>query len=369
VIRPLISVDARTFGPTGLGAYVSDLLENFVSTGHEFRFRVLCREPETMPRCCAGKFEFVRATSPIYGLNEQWEIARLARGTDLLHCPHYNIPYFYRGPLVVTIHDLTHLVYPEFLPSRLAYLYASSMLRAAAHRARQIITISQFSKQAICDRLEVNEEKVHVIPRVLSRSFFEMQGRDHGRLLRKLGVRTPYFLFVGLLKPHKNVQGLLRAFALIPETFRDSLQLVIAGKLDSFYPALRRITEELSLQGQVLFTGHVSEEELHSLYACAMAFVLPSLNEGFGLPVLEAMAYGVPVIVSKTSSLPEVTGDAGILVDPTDPASIAGGMVRVLSDEALRQQLSERGRERTRLFSAKEFAQRHLEVYRRALEG
>src|SRR5579884_2755158 len=234
------------------------------------------------------------------------------------------------------------------------------MLRAAAHRARQIITISQFSKQAICDRLEVNEEKVHVIPRVLSRSFFEMQGRDHGRLLRKLGVRTPYFLFVGLLKPHKNVQGLLRAFALIPETFRDSLQLVIAGKLDSFYPALRRITEELSLQGQVLFTGHVSEEELHSLYACAMAFVLP---------VLEAMAYGVPVIVSKTSSLPEVTGDAGILVDPTDPASIAGGMVRVLSDEALRQQLSERGRERTRLFSAKEFAQRHLEVYRRALEG
>ncbi|MGH9327673.1 MAG: glycosyltransferase family 4 protein [Terriglobia bacterium] len=364
----MVTIDARTFGPTGLGTYVRDLLENLASTDHEFRFRVLCAKPESMAGNPAEKFEFVRATAPIYSLKEQWETARLARGGDLLHCPHYNIPYFYRDPLVVTIHDLTHLTYREFLPNRLAGYYAQFMLRAAARHARQIITVSQFSKKSICSVLHVPEAKVHAIlfgpqERLLRR------GAPNMRLLESLKISKSYLLFTGLLKPHKNVQGLLRAFASLPTQLLESNQLVLAGKLDSFYPTLRDLARKLSLKDKVVFTGHVSDDELHALYAGATAFVLPSLNEGFGLPVLEAMAYGLPVIVSNTSSLPEVAGNAGVLVDPLDPASIARGIEKVLSDEALRRVLSERSRERARQFSAREFAMRHLEVYRMALDA
>ncbi|HEX5483532.1 MAG TPA: glycosyltransferase family 1 protein [Terriglobia bacterium] len=366
---PVVSLDARTLGATGLGTYTGELLENFASLDHhEFRFRVLCTKPELMEKFPLEKFEFVPTAAPIYSIKEQWEVMRTARGGDLLHCTHYNIPYFHTGRMVVTIHDLTHLTHPEFLPNRLAYYYARFMLSAAAQRARQVITVSQFSKQSICEILGVPEEKVHVIPFGLPRRSAESKPLD-GIQLEKLGIVRPYVLFVGLLKPHKNVQALLRAFACLPEQIRCSHRLVIAGKLGSYYPTLSRVSAELQLQDRVQFTGQVSDEELHALYAGAKAFVLPSLNEGFGLPALEAMSYGLPVIVSNTSSLPEVVGNAGMLVDPTDDRSIALAIEAVLADSDLRRKLSALSRERAKAFSAKEFARQHLEVYREALRN
>lgn len=364
---PIVSIDARTLGATGLGTYARELLENFAAMNHEFRFRVLCSRPESMAGLPAEEFEFVRATAALYSLKEQWETARLARKGDLLHCTHYNIPYFYSGKMVVTIHDITHLVHREFLPNRAAYYYAQFMLKTATRKARQVITVSRFSKQSICNVLGVPEGKVHVIPFGLPQKLLQAKPADMG-CLDKLRVTKPYILFVGLLKPHKNVQGLLRAFASLPQEFQSAYRLVIAGKLDSYYSTLRNLSEELHLQDRVRFTSHVSDEELHALYAGADALVLPSLNEGFGLPVLEAMAYGLPVIVSNTSSLPEVAGDAGVLVDPTDYRSIATGIEKVISDSALRQKLSELSRERAKSFSTQEFARQHLEVYREALQ-
>jgi glycosyltransferase involved in cell wall biosynthesis len=367
-MKHVVTIDARTFGATGLGRYVSDLLENFASIDHEFRFRVLCRDPRKMTELPSEKFEFIQATASIYSLKEQREIARLARGRDLLHCPHYNIPYFYRGRLVVTIHDLTHLTHREFLPNRLAYYYAKFMLRAAAHHAVRIVTVSEFSKRSICESLNIPEEKVHVIHNALSERFRCARPADSS-CLQKFRIRKPYLLFVGLLKPHKNVQGLLRAFAVLPAQLRDSHQLVIIGKLDSYYPALRKIVEELSLEKDVLFTGQVSDEELHAIYVGATVFVLPSLNEGFGFPVLEAMACGIPVIASDNSAMPEVVGDAGILVDPKDYRSIARGIEAMLTDAALREKFSLIGKQRAQLFSRREFALRHLEVYRQVFYG
>ncbi|MGH2507880.1 MAG: glycosyltransferase family 4 protein, partial [Ktedonobacteraceae bacterium] len=290
-MKNTIVIDARTLGGTGLGRYVSDLLENFASIDHEFRFRVLCPNPEKMIELHDGKFEFIRAAAPLYSVKEQWEVARLAKGSDLLHCPHYNVPFCYKGRLVVTIHDLTHITYREFLPNRFAYYYAQFMLRVAARHARQIITDSQFSKRAICSHLDIREEKVHAILLALSESF------SHSLMTSsvqppKHGINRPYILYVGLLKPHKNVDGLIRAFSLLPGGLRDRHQLVVAGKLDRSYPALRQLAEDLRLRDQVLFTGHLSDGDLYALYAGARVFVLPSLNEGFGLPALEAMAYG-----------------------------------------------------------------------------
>ncbi|HTV56325.1 MAG TPA: glycosyltransferase family 1 protein, partial [Terriglobia bacterium] len=325
----MVTIDARMLASSGIGTYLEELLAGFATLDHEFRFRVLCAPPEGVGEKEANQdsftaearrltnaenggtkpppsaFEFVRATSPIYSLREQWEIARLARKGALLHCPHYNIPYFYKGRMVVTIHDLTHLADREFVPNRLAYYYARFMLKAAAHHSRQVITVSQFSKKAICKTLGIPENKVHVISYGIPKRILRSPAGDLA-LLEELNVVQPYVLFVGNLKPHKNVQALLRAFALVPEQVRTSHRLVVAGKLDACYPALRQLSQELSLSTQVVFTGHVADDELRALYAGAKVFVLPSLNEGYGLPVLEAMAYGVPVIVSNTSSLPEV---------------------------------------------------------------
>lgn len=367
-MTPVITVDARKLGATGLGTYARELLENLASIDHEFQFRVLCTKSGLTGKFPPEKFEFVPAAAPIYSVKEQWEVARIARRGDLLHCTHYNIPYFHKGRMVVTIHDLTHLTHPEFLPSRLAYGYAKFMLNAAARRARQVITVSQFSKQSICKALGVPEEKVHVIPFGLPRRRSESSPPNVIQL-ETLGIVRPYILFVGLLKPHKNIQGLLRAFASLPEQIRYSHSLVIAGKFDSYYPTLRRLSSELQLQDRVQFTDQVSDEELHALYAGAQAFVLPSFNEGFGLPVLEAMTYGLPVIISNTSSLPEVAGNAGVLVDPTDPRSIAKAIEQVLSDHLLNAKLSTLSRERVKSFSAQEFARQHLEVYRQSLRN
>lgn len=362
----IVTIDARTLGATGLGTYVSQLIESLASIGHEFRFRILCADPEAVARFYLGEVELVRAIASIYSTREHWEITRLAKGSDLLHCPHYNVPYLYRGRLVVTIHDVTHLVERAFTPSRAAYWYARFMLKTAAQRAGRIITVSEFSKKSICDYLGVREEKVRVIHNVLSERFRQalMTGSVQPP---KCGINRPYILYVGLLKPHKNVEGLVRAFSLLPDVLRNTHQLVLAGKLDRLYPVLRELVEDLGLRDQVLFTGHLSDDDLHALYAGARVFVLPSLNEGFGLPALEAMAYGIPVVASNTSSLPEVVGEAGILVNPRNIQEIASAIGRFLADEGLRSQFAELGRQRAQLFSAKEFAIRHLEVYREAI--
>jgi glycosyltransferase involved in cell wall biosynthesis len=388
-MTPTVTIDARMLGATGIGTYLNELLTGLACTNHEFRFSVLTTETqrsgeasgfkiansrfkigETGKSACrsypAEKFEFHQARAPIYSLREQWEIARLARGGDLLHCPHYNVPYFYKSRMVVTIHDLTHLAQRDFVPSRPAYYYARFMLKAAAQHARQVITVSEFSRKCICETLDVAPGKVHAISYGIPKRMYP-NGSVNMSLVEQLGITKPYVLFVGALKPHKNVQALLRVFPLLPEAIQNSYQMVIAGKPDSCYPALLQLARKLSLSDRVLFTGHVTDEELRALYSGAKVFVLPSLNEGYGLPVLEAMAYGLPVIVSNTTSLPEVAGDAGVLVDPRDDRGMAMALESLLADDELRKSLGERGRQRAHSFSARDFALRHLEVYRAAL--
>jgi glycosyltransferase involved in cell wall biosynthesis len=364
-----ITIDARMLTFSGIGTYLMSLLTQLASMESEFNFEVICREPELLSHLPSDRFRFIESKATIYGLREQWELPRLVRGARLLHCPHYNIPCLHRGRMVVTIHDLSHLVFREFLPNRLAYWYARFMLARATKQATRIVTDSQYSRKSIQEAFGVPDERVQVIYPGLPRGMNpEVQHVDRPRL-EALKVRRPYILFVGILKPHKNVQGLLKAFSLVPLDRRKPFQLVIVGKKDSFYPRLLELTRELSLEKYVVYTGRVTTDGLRALYADATLLVLPSLNEGFGYPVLEAMAFGVPVVVSNTSSLPEVAGPAGILVDPRDDQSIANGIDRVLSDDDLRKTLSERGRKQAQLFSARKSALDHLEIYRAALRA
>jgi glycosyltransferase involved in cell wall biosynthesis len=368
-MSPRIAIDARMIDSSGIGTYLRNLLEELAGIENEFQFEVGCLRPDLISRLPSTKFRFVRKKARIYGVKEQWEILRLARRADLLHCPHYNVPYFYRGRLVVTIHDLSHLMFPKFLPSRPAYLYARVMLGAAVKMARKIITDSQFSKQAIQERFSVPDERIRVIYPGPSQWLIPGPNAVDPAPVRRMGVTLPYVLFVGLLKPHKNVGRLIGAFARLAAERRNGTQLVIAGKKGSDYPTLGQLARELAVDKQVIFTGHVSQDDLMALYTGAAVFALPSLNEGFGLPALEAMAYGVPVVASNCSSLPEVVGDAGLLVDPRDEGAIADALERLLADRALCQRLGKLGRERARQFSSRKAAQQHLEVYREVLSN
>jgi glycosyltransferase involved in cell wall biosynthesis len=367
LITEAITIDARMLTFSGIGTYLMRLLTHLASMESEFNFEVICREPELLSHLPSDRFRFIESKAPIYSLREQWEVARLVRGACLLHCPHYNIPFIHSGKLVVTIHDLNHLLFPEFLPNRSAYFYARLMIGAAVKRATNIVTDSQFSKHSIQERFNVPDQKIRVIYPGLSEPLTCCQNPVDLASLHHMGVQAPYVLFVGLLKPHKNVGALIRAFGRLPAEIKNGTQLVIAGRKDSEYPRLEGLVRELALESRVIFAGHVTDADLQALYSCASVLALVSLNEGFGLPALEAMAFGVPVVVSNTSSLPEVAGSAGILVDPRDEQSIALAIGKLLSDSDLRQTLSERGRERARLFSARKSALDHLEVYRAAL--
>lgn len=364
-----IVIDARMLGSTGIGTYLRSLIGNLAVIENEFQFDVICRDLALLKGLPPEKFKFVPGKAKIYGAREHWEIGRLARGADLLHCPHYNAPCFYRGRFVVTIHDLTHLAHRDYLPNRAAYVYARFVLARAASRSKIIITDSQFSKKAIQERLRVPAHKIRVIYLGLPDGARTSSVSLNLHRLGEMGIKRPCVLFVGLLKPHKNVQGLIRAYARLSQDARNRFQLVIVGKKDRSYPDLERLRREMSLEQRVVFTGYVSDTDIESLYAAASLFVLPSFNEGFGLPVLEAMAHGVPVIASNRASLPEVVGTAGLLVDPTDPEALASTMERALSDEALRRKLIDGGRERVKLFSGRQFALQHLEVYREAIRS
>ncbi|MBZ5564149.1 MAG: glycosyltransferase family 4 protein [Acidobacteriia bacterium] len=367
--RPNIVLDARMLGHSGIGTYVSDLLESVAVVNSGFRFQVIAPRRELLPSRMSEACTWVKGTSPIYGLREQLEINRLAKTADLLHCPHYNAPYFFRGPMVVTIHDLTHLMFPQFLPNRAAFVYARLVMRAAVAHSRLIITNSEYSKRCICQRYRIPECKIRVIYLILSHRFLSGRRKADPVRLKELGIVKPYILYVGVLKRHKNVEGLIRALSLVDAAKRRGIQLVIAGRKDRAYQDLDTLTRDLGLAETVVFTGQVRDDDLHWLYAGAMALALVSLNEGFGLPALEGMAYGLPVVAANNSSLPEVVGDAGILVDPHDSKSIASALEELVGDERARSDLGRLGQERVKLFSPERFAEAHLAAYREALAG
>ena len=273
------------------------------------------------------------------------------------------------GPLavnnqVVTIHDLSTLDHPEWFSHRFSTWYRF-LLPKLAQRVRKIITDSQFSKSRIVDLLEIPEERVIVIKGGVGESFYPIPKERTKIILSKFGINEAYFLYVGSLEPRKNLSRLLRAWERVVIDFQD-LELVVAG--ESSYP-FREV--DLGERNQrVRFLGRVVDADLPALYSGALAFVYPSLYEGFGLPPLEAMACGVPVVTSNITSLPEVVGDAGLLFNPYNVGEIAATINEIISNENLRQELRQRGVERASKFSWETTAQRVWEVLcQAAMEG
>jgi glycosyltransferase involved in cell wall biosynthesis len=265
----------------------------------------------------------------------------------------------------VTIHDCIHLRFPQYLPSRLGYAYARAQMWSATHRAARVITVSEASKRDILRYFRVAESRIDVIYNAIDDRFWQAPDPEEiDRVRQRYQLIAPFVLYAGNIKPHKNLERLIEAFHLLRQdaAFKD-VQLLIIGDEVSKYANLRRAVHRHKLHKHVRFFGFVPDRTLAALYRLANVFVFPSLYEGFGLPPLEAMASGTPVITSNVSSLPEVVGDAAVMIDPYEPAAIADAMQRVLTDEALRADLRRRGLARAREFSWERSVARVREIY------
>lgn len=316
-----------------------------------------------------ARFKKVRADVAWYSVAEQVQMPRIVgrEGVDLLHVPHYNISVLYGMPLVVTIHDLIVSHYPTVRATTkaaplywLKHLAYTSVIKTACHRAKKIITVSEFSKEEIIKEFHVLSEKVAVTYEAADPL---PQGAPSEEFQQKIAGWRPYALYVGNAYPHKNLEELLVAWKEALPRLKEPAKLVLVGKPDYFYDRLQARANELHLQDSVMFAGGVSDLELAALYRNAKLFVTPSLEEGFGLPPLEAMQEGVPVASSNVSALPEILGDAALYMNPRSASDMADAIVRALEDEALRKQLRERGLQQAARFQWRDLARTTMDVY------
>ncbi|MBA2486246.1 MAG: glycosyltransferase family 4 protein [Nitrospira sp.] len=286
-------------------------------------------------------------------------------GLDLYHGPNFKMHATGRSGGIVTIHDLWLARHPEYSPKLLGQAGSSRRARATANRARKVVTVSEFSAREIEALYEIPHEQVVVIYNGVAEDFFPVHDDQVMAGLRERWAipAAGFILFVGGADPRKNHDVFLQAVANVRPQLGGRV-IILAGDAEHPQGNYRTTAHALGLEQDVRCTGRLDREELRRLYSCADLFVFPSRYEGFGMPVLEAMACGTPTITSSTSSLPEVAGDAAWLVDPDDVETLGTAMVTVLSDPELRQQLRQRGFERARLFTWERAALRTSALYR-----
>jgi glycosyltransferase involved in cell wall biosynthesis len=352
-----IAIDIRKWNDFGIGTYVRNVVRHLARLDHETTYYLFCNEAdESTLRDLAENFVPVVDGSARYGLREHLSIPLKLRrlGAQLLHSPHYVRPLLCTVPTVVTIHDCIHLLFPQYLPSAMAHRYARFMMGNAVSRSAAVFTVSEASRADILRFYPATDpEKVIVVPNAIDAELLQDPGpAEMERVRERYQLRGRFVLFAGNVKPHKNLVRLIRAFARVRAMEgNEDLRLVLIGDDVSRYGSLRRAMEESGVRQDVRFFGFVPHGTLAALYRMASIFAFPSLYEGFGLPPLEAMACGTPVVTSRISSLPEVVGDGALLVDPYSEEAIAQGIARVLDDEELRRGLVERGLERAAQFS------------------
>ena len=363
-----IAIDARKLRDYGIGTYVRNLLRHLSRLDSETDYVLLCRAEDSGVVDELGEnFRTIPEAARPYSISEQLRIPLDIRreGIDLFHAPHYVLPLLTPCKSVVTIHDCIHLRFPQYLPNRLAYAYARSSLWIATHRSNRVLTVSEASKRDILRYFRIPEGKIDVIYNAIDERYDETPAPDEVERVRdRYQLNAPYVLYAGNIKPHKNLERLIEAFhTLRQDADLAHVKLLIIGDEISKYATLRRAVHKYKLHKHVRFFGFVPDKTLAVLYRLARVFVFPSLYEGFGLPPLEAMASGTPVITSNVSSLPEVVGDAALLIDPLNPAAIADAMRRVLMDSDLRETLREKGLKRVREFSWERSVRRVREIY------
>lgn len=356
------------------------LLFNYCRSVHDEAFQDVRRTFES------GRFKFVRSRIPRALWMRGWIPAELAVGRlDVFHGLYDFVPPVIHGVSVLTIHDLRYVSmdgsadadvmrYINGEPQLLAdyqqrldfFRRQRTIIRSVARRARLIITPSEFARRSIVNMLDVPAERVRVIYHGVSDELRNPVPRErHLSVLQRFSISEPYLLFVGKLDPLKNLDMLLRAYRIIRRN--RSIRLVMAGPSGWYGTVLRERVNELNLVADVTFTDFITDEELKVLYQRASLMIFPSLFEGFGLPVIEAMASGTPVVCSNHCSLPEVVGNAALLVDPTSEEAIAKAVLDVLGDMELQNRLRRAGLLRSEQFTWPEAARKTVLAYESAV--
>jgi glycosyltransferase involved in cell wall biosynthesis len=285
---------------------------------------------------------------------------------DSLHTQYF-APLGYRGPLILAVHDLAYLHMPETFPPGLRVALRVLVPWSLA-RATHVVTLSEFSRRDIIERYGVGTDRISVVPGAARSTFRASSPGATAGVLSRYGLEPGFVFTVGRLNRRKNLSRLIEACALLRQGRHPRLQLVIAGKLDFGAQAVLGTARHADHGGAVRWVGLVPDEELSAFYTGAAAFVYPSLFEGFGLPILEAMACGTPVVSSNRTAMPELLGDAGLLVDPEDVTGMANAIGRIIEDRALAAELSQRGLARTRQYSWQATARRARAVYHAAAD-
>lgn len=367
-----IAIDAHSVG-TGLAGnetYITNLIEALAALDTQNRYTLYVtkraalerfnhRWPHVSVRRTLPHTPFVRIP-----LTFPFELRR--RPVDLLHVQ-FTAPPFAPCPVVSTIHDLAFEHLPETF-NRRSWMQLRLTVRRTARTAAHIITPSEFSRRDLIETYNVAPERITVTLEAAAPHFRPAPADAITAVKRRYGISGDYVLAVGSIQPRKNLVRLVRAYSDLRRSRSQANlpQLVLVGKRAWLYGETLRAVEHSGVAANVIFTGYVPEQDLPALYTGALCFVYPSYFEGFGLPPLEAMSCGTPVIAGDRTSLPEVVGDAGILVDPFDTDAIGAGLARLIDDETLRATLSQRGLERAARFDWRETARRTLQVYEQA---
>lgn len=322
-----VGVDARMLCSSGIGKVIENVVSRMIVDKPEWQFVLLGKMSDFAEFSFTRKenVELISCNAPIYTIREQFEVPwKLPKDLDVLWCPHYNIPIFYRGRMVVTIHDLAHLALPEINKGLLKQTYARVMFRLATYKAGKIACVSKFTISELKKYIpSVDEKKIYLVYNGVDEKWFSIK---KGAPMHD----KPYFIFVGNVKPHKNLQRLIEAYKMAsPQIEQD---LIIVGKKDGFINGEDSILDFIrGFENRILFTGYVSDDELMQYVAQADAMVFPSLYEGFGLPPLEALAAGTPVLASNVASIPEICGKHVTYFNPLDVQSIKEKMVQISS--------------------------------------
>jgi len=370
LLRHLLEAEAEFLAFGGAAAGFPPLLRHVLQAERDFAFHGFSAGLHKPARDGCEALQHARHLPlPTRLLHRSWSrlgrprVDALLGGVDVFHATNYFLPPVQKAKRVVTIYDLAFLRVPELCSPRIVGPF-SRQIRRFALDADAILTCSEATKADIVELLGVPEAKVTVAHGAADPAFVRMSWTEAQELMvRRYGITPPYLLFVSTLEPRKNVAGLLQAFALIQHEIPHVLAIV--GREGWMEKSLAALTEELGITDRVRHVGYVPDHAaLPAFYSGADAFVFPSFHEGFGLPVLEALACGCPVITSDRASLPEVAGEAAIYVDPDDADSIANGIRRLVNDRELAADLRARGLEQARKFSWKHCAETTLGVYR-----
>lgn len=366
-----ITIDARMYRESGIGRYIRNLIDNLQRLDKINQYFILLNQDNYDTLVYHNNFQKVLADFKWYGIGEQIKLPQLLKRLkpDLVHFPHFNAPVLYQGKFVVTIHDLIHQHFQmrrastlDPISYKIKQIGYKTVFKNVIKKSSKILVPSNYIKKMLINEWGVDSERIVVTPEAVDDKIppavAKMSTTESKKVLKKFNIKPPYLFYVGNAHPHKNVEGLIKAFLKLKEKYPD-LKLVLSGYDHYFW---QRLIEENQYEG-IIYTGYVDDEQLVSLYKNALCFVMPSYEEGFGIPLLEAMACSCCVVSSNAGALKEVGEDACLYFDPAKPDDMVDKIDRVLKNKNLRDQLIDRGQKRVKFFSWEKLAKQTLEVY------